>query len=1791
MEEMIRILYVDDNPMDRALVRDILENSNSGLQITEAASENDFHALIKQQEFDVVLSDFNILGFEGLDVLDIVKENQPNTPVIIVTGTGSESIAVESMKRGASDYIIKTPHHISKLPTTIEHALEMQRIKQEKETALQNLKMKQDNIDCLISSSPCGILVIDKKGKILFTNEMTEKIFDKSAELILNEMLGLPSDNDKFELSIPKKDGSIGVIEVKSAETMWENKPAQLLIFNDITNYQNAIEKLEIINQKLQEKEKLLSKNEETLKAELEKSKQQQKAHLCLLKDLNVTMKESNLREKHLRSIVENPVGYAIYRHQYDRTTGEFEVIQISPNFKELLGISTEDKHHFKKWFKHLHPDDYSKLMKAKERGMKPPFKFATEIRFFHPSLGLRWLDIRSQGFSYEDDPNTKEFTNGIIIDITDKKKAENELKRNEILLRSSVESPVDMIILSLDENYRYLYFNKAHIKVMEAAYGKTPELGKCIFDYITSEDDIQKIKEQYAKGLKGVSNVSTDIYGDKEKRYYEIRINPILNDKEIIGITSYSQDITERKIVQEKLAESEERYRELVDTVNSGVAIYKVINEGKTGSNYIIQDFNKFALKHEKMEKENVVGKSLKDIRPNIDEYGLIDVFRKVWETGESMYFPAKVYIDEKYSNYYENRVFRLSSGEIVAIYDDVTNRETARLELKENEAKLKNIIENSTNIYFTHSTDRKITFISPQIKEILGYEPEEVLADWTNFITDNPINIEAIEYTEKAIKTGERQPTYELEMLHKNGKKIIFEVRESPVVENGLVTSIVGSLADITERKKAEEDLLLAKDEADKNSRLLSTLINAIPDLIWLKDNDGVYLNCNKRFEDFFGKSESEIVGKTDYDFVSKEQADFFREHDKIAMEAGKPTKNEEEITFASDGHSEILETIKTPLVDKNDKIIGVLGVGRDITNRKKSENETNAIFNTAADGMRVVGTDFIIKKVNDTFCKMVNLSREEILGKNCYDIFWGEFCDTEDCPLNKLMKNKKEKLEFEIVKRRPDGKEIPTLKTSTLFKDEHENVVGIIEDYRDMTDYKKAEDKLKESEARFRKLVETTSEGFWLIDLSKKTVDVNQSLCKMLGYTKDEIIDKTPFDFTDEENKEIMKEQTSKITQTVHRSYELILKKKDGTNVPVIFSATTLSDESGNPTGSFAFVTDISDRIKAEEELKESELKYKTIVECSIQGLVIAQADPVRLSYASTPMEDITGFTVKELVTFGPEQLNELIYIDDRKRFFTNFQYRLDRKEIKHRAEYRLVHKNGSIRWVELFSSLIEFKGKPATQTVFVDISERKKAEEEIKRKERDLRSLIENPAGYVVYRTRLNRETGQIEVILVSPSFSEVLGIPQEEVNDFSKWFTYVYQEDLPVLLKANEEGTRPPFKFYQELRYNHPEKGLRWLEIRSTGIPYDDDPNLIEYANGMILDITKRKKAEEDLVESEKKFRMLAENSVDCIWQMDLRLNFTYISPSILPMFGFTQEEWIGTNLSAHATRKEFFNMARRALGTLKNYKKVNHIIFEAEMLKKNGDTIPVEISGRVISNKYGLPVALQGATRDITERKIAQDKIKKSLDEKIVLLQEIYHRTKNNMQLISSMLRIRSRKLNDEIDRQIFLDIISKIRAMALVHEKLYKSKNLSMINLKTYLPDLTKQIGQAFGRSEITISANSEDIYVKIDSAVPLALILSELITNSYKYAFPEGKKGKISIESYQKEDTIHVIIQDNGIGLAENVDLGGKRSMGLHTVYSLGEGQLKGKIEYENNSGLKWHLSFKDNLYRIRV
>ncbi len=214
------------------------------------------------------------------------------------------------------------------------------------------------------------------------------------------------------------------------------------------------------------------------------------------------------------------------------------------------------------------------------------------------------------------------------------------------------------------------------------------------------------------------------------------------------------------------------------------------------------------------------------------------------------------------------------------------------------------------------------------------------------------------------------------------------------------------------------------------------------------------------------------------------------------------------------------------------------------------------------------------------------------------------------------------------------------------------------------------------------------------------------------------------------------------------------------------------------------------------------------------------------------------------------------------------------------------------------------------------------------------------------------------------------------------------------------------------------------------------------------------------------------------------------------------------------------------------------------------------------------------------------QRMRAEEQLKESLKEKEILLREIHHRVKNNMQIISSLLMLQEELSKDEKVTEMLKDSQNRITSMALIHEKLYRSENLSKIDLNEYIDDLVSSLFQSYGVSEskVALNINVENVLLGIDTAIPCGLIINELISNSLKHAFPECKNGeiKISLRSTD-ENMIELLIGDNGVGIPKGVDFRKTESLGLHLVNILVENQLHGEIQLNRDKETEFKIKFR--------
>jgi len=345
----------------------------------------------------------------------------------------------------------------------------------------------------------------------------------------------------------------------------------------------------------------------------------------------------------------------------------------------------------------------------------------------------------------------------------------------------------------------------------------------------------------------------------------------------------------------------------------------------------------------------------------------------------------------------------------------------------------------------------------------------------------------------------------------------------------------------------------------------------------------------------------------------------------------------------------------------------------------------------------------------------------------------------------------------------------------------------------------------------------------------------------------------------------------------------------------------------------------------------------------------------------------------------------------------------------------------------------------------------------------------------------------------------------------------------------------------------------------------------------------LRDITDRKRAEKDIGTLKQQMEFILGATKTGLDIIDSDFNVRYIDPEWGKIYG---------DPTGRKCYEYFMGLSEMCPGCgIPKALETKSITVTEEVLVKEGNR-PVQVTTIPFQSEEGQWLIAE-VNVDITERKRAEEQIRTSLREKEVLLKEIHHRVKNNLQVISSLLRLQSQYVQDKRDAEIFKESRNRIKSMALVHEKLYQSKDLASINFHEYVGLLLNGLFRSYGvnTDKIALKTNIEDIMLGVDVAIPCGLIINELVSNSLKYAFPEDKAGEIEITlRTSDEGAMDLTVADNGVGLPGDWDLTNSGSLGLKLVKILTD-QIDGKIELDRSEGTKFRIDFKKTTYAKRI
>ncbi|MBP2046958.1 PAS domain S-box protein [Methanobacterium aggregans] len=457
---------------------------------------------------------------------------------------------------------------------------------------------------------------------------------------------------------------------------------------------------------------------------------------------------------------------------------------------------------------------------------------------------------------------------------------------------------------------------------------------------------------------------------------------------------------------------------------------------------------------------------------------------------------------------------------------------------------------------------------------------------------------------------------------------------------------------------------------------------------------------------------------------------------------------------------------------------------------------------------------------------------------------------------------------------------------------------------------------------------------------------------------------------------------------------------------------------------------------------------------------------------------------------------------------------------------------------------------------------------KIEKKLRKKEKRFKTLYrEAPLAY----QSLNQEGFIIEVNL---EWLEKLGYDREEV--LGHWFGDFLTPESREHFRTNFPRFKAAGKISGVTFVMLCRDGSR-LNVSFTGrISYDKDGNF-KQTHCIFQDITEQLKIEKALKESKNYYKAIFENrgAATIIVEEDDRISL--VNSAFEKLCGYSRDE-----VECKMTWQQF--VSDKDIDLMKEYRRLRLAdqgsvpkSYEFELVDRDNHVKNIFLTVSVVPGTSKSLFSLM----NITKLKDTENELKNSIKEKDLLLKEVHHRVKNNMQIISSLLNLQSNYLQDDKIRTLFQESQNRIRSMAMVHEKLYKSESMSKIDFKQYMSDLVDSLSYNHRINPDNIKKKMEPVLFDVETAIPCGLIINELVTNTFKHAFPDEKMGEVTVELYKNNDTVFLKVADNGIGFPEDIDFKNTKSLGLKLVNSLVM-QLDGKIELDRTKGTVFTVSF---------
>jgi len=1358
-------------------------------------------------------------------------------------------------------------------------------------------------------------------------------------------------------------------------------------------------------------------------------------------------------------------------------------------------------------------PEDREMVRENTIKMLKGELVSPYQFRVIHKDGSIRWIMSAVKPVQYRG----RRAVLGNYMEITDRKEMEEVLKESEEKYRELANSITD-VFFAMDEHLRYTYWNKAS-EILTGIRSKEA-IGKSLGEIFPDTPGIRNAEKMYRDVLKTQQPRAfvANFNGNGRHYIFEISAYPSRG-----GISVFVKDITERKRAEEALRQSEERYRTILEEMGDGY-----FETDLAGNLTFVNDAMIRLLGY---SKEEIMGMSFRGFTPKEKVKTVFEAYNRVFKTGEPLIdFPTEVIRKDGAHIFAETSAFpiRNDRGEITGfrgIRRDITARKQMEEALRQSEERYRTILEEMEDSYFEVDLGGHLTFVNNSVCRDLGYSREELIGmSYKDFTAEDDIE-SLFRVFNEVYRTGVPNKGFPWKTIRTDGSHGFAETSISLLKNNkGEIIGFRGVGRDITERKQMEEALR----ESEKRLRLISENSS---DIICLHNPDHRYVYISPACRQILGFESEELVGTNPWELVHPDDLEALRKEGQEEASQEMPVLLSYRIRKKS-GEYVWFESVSQLLKDDAGNILGFVTSSRDITGRKKTEEalrqskeKYRALFDSAVIGTLVVDAETMKVVIgNQAAVKMFGFnSAEEGFGVNLLDFVPPKEGEKALELLTKELFEQDSRRAFDLQVMTKEGKRIWISATGARIT--HAGRLAGLLSFVDVTERKQAEEGLRQSEERYRTILEEMEDSYFEVDLGGHLTFVNNSVCRDLGYSREDLIEMSYKDFTAEDDIESLFRVFNEVYRTGARNKGFPWKtvRKDGSQGFAETSISVLKNDKGEIIGFRGVGRDITERKEVEEAANLQRAYFQQLFDNSPDAILMMDTND-RAMQANMAFEGLFGYSNEEVK--GRSLVDLIVPEEDTQEAFDSLHRILGGAVVRKERVRR--RKDGSLVNVSVLAYPICSNGKlVGAYGVYSDITERKRQEQALADELTRRRLLIDQSLDGIVV---LDVDAGVVEA---NPRFAEMLGYTLEEVRQLHTW---------------DWDKSFPPEKIL-EMGRNADDNGFH-LETKHTRkdgciIDVDISVNAAMCAGQKLIfcvcrDVTERKKMEEALKVAAEEWSRTFDSISDAVSIHDRDFRILRANKAFADLFRKSLNEIIGIHCyELHKGKKPRSGCPHQH--TLTTGKPAAAEFYESHLGKYLLE------STSPIFNDQREAFGTVHITRDITEQKRQNERL--MMTDRLASLGELAAGTAHELNnpltsIIGFSQLLMEREVPDDIREDLKLINTEAQRAANVTKNLLTFARKQAPVKQRSHMNSIIEDVLKLRAYEH---KANSILVERQFDPDLPEVMVdyfqmqqlFLNIIINAEYFMVKAHNKGMLTIATKKHDDTVVISFADDGPGI----------------------------------------------------